>query len=46
MYMTDWIETIDGFLKLSMHELLTYAKIISTKTAELKEKEEYQSQFQ
>jgi len=41
MYMPDWIETIDGFLKLSKHEILTHAGKISAKTAELKEKEEY-----
>lgn len=41
MYMTDWIETLDGFLKLSRHEILTHAGSISAKTAELKAKEEY-----
>ena len=41
MYMSDWIETLDGFLKLSRHEILTNAGSISAKTAELKAKEEY-----
>lgn len=41
MYMSDWIETLDGFLKLSKHEILTNAGKISAKTAELKAKEEY-----
>ena len=41
MYMSDWIETLDGFLKLSKHEILTHAGRISTKTAELKAKSEY-----
>ncbi len=41
MYMSDWIETLDGFLKLSKHEILTHARMISAKTAELKAKEEY-----
>ncbi|MFI3168659.1 MAG: virulence RhuM family protein [Faecalibacterium sp.] len=42
MYMSDWIETLDGFLKLSRHEILTHAGSISAKTAEKKAKEEYQ----
>ncbi|MDF2479092.1 MAG: hypothetical protein K0S24_4575 [Sphingobacterium sp.] len=41
MYMSDWIETLDGFLKLSKHEIFTHAGKISAKTAELKAKEEY-----
>lgn len=41
MYMSDWIETLDGFLKLSKHEILTHAGRISAKTAELKAKDEY-----
>lgn len=41
MYMSDWIETLDGFLKLSKHEILTHAGRISAKTAELKAMEEY-----
>ena len=40
MYMSDWIETLDGFLKLSKHEILTHAGKIRI-TAELKAKEEY-----
>ena len=41
MYMSDWIEKLDEFLKLSKHEILTHAGRISAKTAELKAKEEY-----
>jgi hypothetical protein len=41
MYMSDWIETLDGFLKLSKHEILNHAGKISAKAAELKAKEEY-----
>lgn len=41
MYMSDWIETLDGFLKLSKHEILTHAGKISAKTAEFKAKKEY-----
>ncbi len=41
MYMSDWIETLDGFLKLSKHEILIHAGKISAKTAELKAKQEY-----
>lgn len=41
MYMKDWIETLDGFLKLSRHEILTNAGRISTAMAEKKAKEEY-----
>ena len=40
--MSDWIETLDGFLKLSKHEILTNAGKISAATAEKKAKEEYQ----
>lgn len=39
--MSDWIETLDGFLKLSKHEIVTHAGKISAKTAERKEKQEY-----
>ena len=41
MYMKDWIETLDGFLKLSKHEILTDAGRISAAMAEKKAKEEY-----
>ncbi len=41
MYMSDWIETLDGFLKLSKHDILTHTGKISAKEAELKAKEEY-----
>lgn len=42
MYMKDWIETLDGFLKLSRHEILTNAGSISAAMAEKKAKAEYQ----
>ena len=42
MYMKDWIETLDGFLKLSKHDILTGAGRISAAMAEKKAKEEYQ----
>ena len=42
MYMSDWIETLDGFLKLSKHEILAHAGKITAKAAELKAKEEYE----
>lgn len=41
MYMKDWIETLDGFLKLSKHDILTNAGRISAVMAEKKAKEEY-----
>ncbi len=41
MYMSDWIETLDGFLKLSKHEILTHAGKISAKAAKLKATKEY-----
>lgn len=41
MYMKDWIETLDGFLKLSRHDILTNAGRISAAMAERKAKEEY-----
>lgn len=41
MYMSDWIETLGGFPKLSKNEILTHAGKISAKTAELKAKKEY-----
>lgn len=36
MYMSDWIDTLDGFLKLSKHEILTHAGKISAAAAERK----------
>ena len=42
MYMKDWIEILDGFLKLSKHDILTGAGKISAAMAEKKAKEEYQ----
>lgn len=41
MYMSDWIETLDGLMKLSKHEILNHAGKISAKTAELKARKEY-----
>lgn len=41
MYMKDWLETLDGFLKLSKHDILTNAGKISAIMAEKKAKEEY-----
>lgn len=41
MYMADWVDTLDGFLSLSKHEILTHAGKISAKAAEIKAKEEY-----
>lgn len=41
MYMKDWIETLDGFLRLSKHDILTGAGRISAAMAEKKAKEEY-----
>jgi len=38
MHMSDWIEILDGFLKLSKHEVLTHAGNTSAKAAELKAK--------
>lgn len=41
MYMNDWAETLDGFLRLSRHEILTHSGKISAETANRKAKEEY-----
>lgn len=41
MYMKDWIQKLDDFLKLSGKELLTHAGCISTEVAKLKANEEY-----
>lgn len=41
IYESDWIETLDRFLKLSKQEILTNAEKISAKIAEVKVKEEY-----
>lgn len=41
MYMKDWVETLDGFLKLSKHDILIGAGRISAAMAEKKAKEEY-----
>lgn len=36
MYMKDWIQKLDDFLKLSGKELLTHAGVISAEVAKLK----------
>lgn len=41
MYMKDWIETLDGFLKLSKYDILSNAGRISAAMAEKKAKDEY-----
>lgn len=41
MYMKDWIQKLDDFLKLSGKELLTHAGSISAEVAKLKANEEY-----
>ena len=41
MYMSDWIETLDRFTRLSKYEILIHVGKISAKVAELKAKEEY-----
>ena len=41
MHMSDWIETLDGFLKLSKHEILTHSGKITAIMAASKAKEEY-----
>lgn len=41
MYMNDWIEALDGFLKLSKYEILDNAGKISTQAAKKKAVEEY-----
>ena len=41
MYMKDWIQKLDGFLKLSGKELLTHAGTISAEVAKLKADAEY-----
>ena len=41
MYMKDWIQKLDGFLKLSGRELLTHAGAISAEVAKQKADTEY-----
>ncbi len=41
MYMKDWIQKLDDFLKLSGKELLNYAGSVSAEVAKLKANEEY-----
>lgn len=42
MYMADWIEKLDDFLKMSDNEILTYAGKISHQQATQKAIEEYE----
>ena len=41
MYMKDWIQKLDDFLKLSGKELLNHAGSVSAEVAKLKANEEY-----
>lgn len=41
MYMADWVETLDGFLKLSRFDILTHAGKIRMEMAQEKAKNEY-----
>ena len=41
MYMKDWIQKLDDFLKLSGKELLNHAGWVSAEVAKLKANEEY-----
>lgn len=41
MYMKDWIQKLDDFLKLSGKELLTHAGCVSAEVAKVKANEEY-----
>lgn len=43
MYMKDWIEVLDGFIKMSRQDVLTHAGKISTEFAQQKALTEYQS---
>lgn len=43
MYMKDWIEVLDGFIKMSRQDVLTHAGKISTEIAQQKALTEYQS---
>ena len=43
MYMKDWIQKLDDFLKLSGKELLNHAGSVSVEVAKLKANEEYPS---
>jgi hypothetical protein len=43
MYMKDWIEILDGFIKMSRQEVLTHAGKISAEIAQRKALEEYEA---
>jgi hypothetical protein len=42
MYMKDWVEALDNFLKFNRRELLTHAGKISRELAEKKAHEQYE----
>lgn len=43
MYMSDWIEILDGFIKMSRQDVLTHAGEISAEIAQVKALEEYEA---
>lgn len=43
MYMKDWIEILDGFIKLSRQDILTHAGKISAEIAQHKALAEYET---
>ena len=43
MYMKDWIEVLDGFIKMSRQDVLTHAGKISAEIAQQKALSEYES---
>lgn len=43
MYMKDWIEVLDGFIKMSRQDVLTHAGKISAEIAQLKALAEYEA---
>ena len=45
MYMKDWIQKLDDFLKLSGKELLTHAGTISAELAKQKANQEYDKEI-
>jgi len=43
MYMKDWIEVLDGFIKMSRQDVLTHAGKISAELAQQKALAEYET---
>ena len=43
MYMKDWIEVLDGFIKMSRQDVLTHTGKISTEIAQEKALAEYEN---